>query len=196
MSAGKNSGKGECHCDYRIYRLSGAEWVTYMFTGTAFCALTAYVFYRCVPAFLLLLPAGICYPFMKRKELLRRRQDELRLQFKEAILSLSSSLTAGYSVENAFSAVITELRELYGEDGMITREFSYIAHQLRMNRTAEALLCEFARRSGLEEAEHFAEIFAISKRSRGELVSVVSHVVHVLGDRIQVREEIRLLTAE
>lgn len=196
LSGGRSSGREECLCDYRVYRLSGPEWVKYILTGTGFCALTAYVFYRSVPAFLLLFPAGLCYPFIKRKELLGRRQDELRLQFKEAILSLSSSLTAGYSVENAFSAVIAELRELYGEDGMITREFSYIAHQLRMNRTAEALLCEFARRSGLEEAEHFAEIFAISKRSRGELVSVVSHVVHVLGDRIQVREEIRLMTAE
>ena len=34
---------------------------------------------------------------------------------------------------------------------MITKEFSYIAHQLRMNRTVETLLAEFADRSGLEE---------------------------------------------
>ena len=79
---------------------------------------------------------------------------------------------------------------------MITREFSYLSHQLSMNRTVESLLFDFAVRSGLDEIKQFAEIFAVSKRSRGELVSVVNHVVHVLGDRIAVQEEILTMTAE
>ncbi len=125
-----------------------------------------------------------------------RRKEALRQQFKEAVLILSSSLGAGYSVENAFAASLRELEELYGAEGMITVEFSYISYQLRMNRTIETLLAEFAARSGLEEIKNFAEIFAVSKRSRGELVSVVDHTVHVISDRLQVREEILTMTAE
>ena len=125
-----------------------------------------------------------------------QRQEELRRQFKEAVLILSSALGAGYSVENAFAASLRELEELYGPEGMITQEFSYIAHQLRMNRTVETLLAEFAVRSGLEEIKNFADIFSVSKRSRGELVSVVNHTVHVISDRLQVREEILTMTAE
>ena len=79
---------------------------------------------------------------------------------------------------------------------MITREFSYLASQLKMNRTVEALLSSFAKRSGLDEVENFSVIFTVSKRSRGELASVVHHVVHVISDRIQVREEILTMTAE
>ena len=164
--------------------------------GAAACGLTAYVFYRSVTAFFLLLPAGLCLPVIGRRRLRIKRQEALRHQFREAILILSSALSAGYSVENAFSASVGDLSQLYGEAGMITREFSYIAHQLKMNRTVESLLLSFAERSGLEEIRSFAEIFAVSKRSRGELVSVVSHVVHVIGDRIQVREEILTMTAE
>ena len=78
---------------------------------------------------------------------------------------------------------------------MITREFSYLASQLKMNRTVEALLSSFAKRSGLDEVENFSVIFTVSKRSRGELASVVHHVVHVISDRIQVREEILTMTA-
>lgn len=196
LKGGKSSECGECLCDYRVYRLSPGEWAGYLMAGALFCGVTAYVFYRSIAAFILFLPAGCVYPVRKGRELAKQRQEELRLQFREAILALAASLKAGYSVENAFVSAVSELQELYGEGGMITKEFSYIAHQLRMNRTVESLLMEFARRSGLEEAENFAEIFAVSKRSRGELVSVVSHVVHVLGDRIQVREEIRLMTAE
>ena len=65
-----------------------------------------------------------------------------------------------------------------------------------MNRTVEQLLTDFAQRSGIEEIQSFAEIFSVSKRSRGELVSVVNHVVRVIGDKIQVKEDIITMTAE
>lgn len=141
--------------DYGRYRLSGREWLLYLAEGAMFCAATAYVFYRSFTAFLLFLPVGFLYPLAKKKELALQRQEELRRQFKEAVLILSSSLGAGYSVENAFAGSLRELEELYGREGMITKEFSYIAHQLRMNRTVETLLAEFADRSGLEETKIF-----------------------------------------
>lgn len=181
---------------YDKYSLTGREWFVYAAAGAAACAATAYVFYRSITAFLIFLPLGILYPLVKKRELAARRKETLRQQFKEAVLILSSSLGAGYSVENAFAASLRELEELYGTDGMITVEFAYISYQLRMNRTIESLLAEFAARSGLEEIKNFAEIFAVSKRSRGELVSVVDHTVHVISDRLQVREEILTMTAE
>ena len=164
--------------DYRVYHLTGQEWIRYLLEGTAVCAVTAYVFYRSFLAFVLMLPAGMLRPFFKRRELCRRRKEELRLQFKEAI------------------QIVRDLEEQYGKEGMITREFSYLASQLKMNRTVEALLSSFAKRSGLDEVENFSVIFTVSKRSRGELASVVHHVVHVISDRIQVREEILTMTAE
>ena len=126
----------------------------------------------------------------------RKRREALRLQFREGILALSSALESGYSVENAFAASLQDLREMYGEDGMITREFAYIVQQLRMNRTVESLLSGFGVRSGVEEIEDFAEIFAVSKRSRGGVVSVISHVTRVISGKIEVREEILNMTAE
>lgn len=181
---------------YDTYNLSLKEWGIYELEGITACGAAAYLFYRNMAVFFLFLPIGILYPLYRKKERRERREEELRLQFKEAILILASSLSAGYAIENAFSASIRELKELYGEEGMITEEFSYIANQMQMNRTAEQLLTDFAERSGLEEIQNFAEIFAVSKKSRGELVSVVNHVVHVISDKIQVKEELITLTAE
>ena len=31
--------------DYRVYHLTGQEWIRYLLEGTAVCAVTAYVFY-------------------------------------------------------------------------------------------------------------------------------------------------------
>ena len=181
---------------YETYELSRKEWGIYGAEGILGIAVMDYVFYRNAGLFLVLLPVGMLFPLMLRKQLKKRRMETLRGQFKDAILAVASGLNAGYSVENAFIASVRDLEEQYGKEGMITREFSYLASQLKMNRTVEALLSSFAKRSGLDEVENFAVIFTVSKRSRGELASVVHHVVHVISDRIQVREEILTMTAE
>lgn len=119
----------------------------------------------------------------------------MEVQFKEMIQILSSSLSAGYSVENAVAACKKELELMYGADGLMTKEVSYMVQQMEMNRPIESLINEFAARSGLEEVENFARIFTIAKRSGGQLVPIITHTVQIMNDRFQVKEEIRTLTA-
>ena len=67
------------------------------------CALISYTFFRSLYAFLIMAAVGgILYPEYKKSELKKKRKAGLNLQFKEAIEVLSSFLSAGYSVENAF----------------------------------------------------------------------------------------------
>ena len=119
----------------------------------------------------------------------------MNLEFKEGITILSSFLSAGYSVENAFSASVGELTVMYGAEGLITKEFSHMAGQMRMNRPVEQVLMEFADRSGLDDVRNFAEVFGAAKRSGGTLVSVISHTVSVIGDRVRIQEEILTMNA-
>ena len=132
---------------------------------------------------------------MKKKEHKEKRLEQLNLEFKEGILLLSSFLSAGYSVENAFSSSARELAILYGEEGLISKEFRHIESQIRMNRSVEQALSEFAGRSGLDDVKNFAEVFAAAKRSGGELVSIISHTADVIRDKVQVRQEILTMTA-
>lgn len=145
--------------------------------------------------FLISLPLGLLYPLYKRRALKRKRLEQLNLQFKEGILILSASLSAGYSVENAFAGSVPQLAQLYGEQALLTQEFMSIAAQLRMNRTVEQVLDEFADRSGLDDIRNFASVFAAAKRSGGELVSIIGHTVSVIQDKIQVQQEIMTLTS-
>lgn len=182
--------------DYRRYRLSLWEWLCLGGTGGILAGLLAYTFYRSMGAFLLLLPAGIIgYPLYRRRELLKKRQWKLTLEFREAIGLLSSFLSAGYSVENAFAASLRELRSLYGDRAMITEEFGRITAQLRMNRPIEALLEDFALRSGVDEIRNFTEVFSIARRSGGELCTIIEHTVSVIRETLSVGEEIETLTA-
>ena len=130
-----------------------------------------------------------------KKELKERRLQKLNMEFKEGITILSSFLSAGYSVENAFAASVRELTAMYGADSLITREFAHMEGQMRINRAAEQVLMDFADRCGLDDVKNFAEVFSVAKRSGGTLVSIISHTASVIGDRIRIQDEIRTMNA-
>lgn len=163
--------------------------------GAAVCGLLSYTFYRSMLAFCIMLPAGLLFPIYERRRLRENRQMMLAQQFKESMVILASSLSAGFAMENALAVSKEELTMLYGEEGMITREFSWMVQQLRMNRSVEQVLEDFAMRSGLEDVRNFSEVFSVAKRSGGDLSGIMRHTAEVIRDKMQVKEEIRTLTA-
>lgn len=142
-----------------------------------------------------MLPAGCLNLRYERERLRDRRRQELASQFKESMVVLASTLSAGYSMENALMVSRTELAALYGEEGLIVKEFSYMIQQVRMNRSIESVLMEFADRVELEDIRNFAEIFMVAKRSGGDLSGIMRHTAEVIRDKMQVKEEIRTMTA-
>lgn len=181
---------------YDQYRMNLKELVAGAAKGAAASALLAYTFYRSGQIFLWMLPAGIAGGIvMERRRLLEKRFRNLSVQFKESMMILAASLSAGYSVENALAAGVEELAVLYGKDGLITVEFSSMVQQIRMNRPVEKVLEDFADRSGLEDVQNFAEVFSVAKRSSGDLGGIMRHTAEVIRDKMQVKEEIITLTA-
>ena len=141
------------------------------------------------------MPAAFLYPLYERRKKRKKRQQQLASQFKEGMAVLASALSAGYSVENALVVSEQELVLLYGQEGLITREFSGMVQQLRMNRTVEQLLMDLAERSGLEDIRNFSEVFSVAKRSGGDTAGIMRHTADIIRDKIQVKEEIATLTA-
>ena len=181
--------------DYGTYHLSFQEVLLALGKGAAVSALFAYIFYRSMLAFGFMLPlcCGILI-WRERRQRLKRRKRMLAQQFKEAMVILAASLSAGYAVENAMAVSLEELRLLYGEQGLIVREFSGMVQQIRTNRNVEQVLAEFAGRSGLEDVQNLAEVLSIGKRTGGDLGSIMRHTAEVIRDKMQVKEEIITLT--
>ena len=48
------------------------------------------------------------------------------------------------------------------------RRICHTGSGVRMNRPVELLLMELGARSGLEDVEHFAQVFAAARRSGGD----------------------------
>ena len=59
----------------------------------------------------------------------------------------------------------------------------------------EQLLEKFAQNTGSSDIKDFAEIFKIAKRSGGDMGEIMEHTISIITRRIEIKEEIRMLTA-
>lgn len=152
-------------------------------------------FYRSFAAVFLMIPAGISFLGLLggRKE--KERRQRLRNEFKEAVLSVAANLRAGYAVENAFRETLQEMGMLYGRETVIYREIYRIVQGLANRISIETLMGEFARRAKISEIQEFADIFAIAKRSGGNLTEIIYETAGTIGEKIEVEKEIQVLTA-
>lgn len=163
--------------------------------GIGILAVISYFFYHSVWAFILFLPYLIFYFRKKKREQLEQQAEELRYQFKDGILAVSAALNAGYSVENAFREGRKDLALLYEKDEPIMKEFHRIIRGLDANERLEKLLFDFARRSGLEEVESFAEIFATAKGAGGDFSVIIRTTAERIATRMEVKREIKTMVA-
>jgi len=156
--------------------------------------LLSFIFYRSISVFVALFPLGFFYPFTMRDHYRKKRQEELLVQFKDAVLSLSSCLTVGYSIENAFDEVLREMVRVYGKDAMISREIRLMIHKTRLNWTMEEVLMEFAERSGMEDIKSFADVFLEARASGGELMKIIARTVDIISEKIRIQQDIMTST--
>lgn len=134
---------------------------------------------------------GLFYPKIKLKKLTEKHINILRLQFKDMLYYLGSSLSAGRSVESAFAQVYSSLKNIYPDDKSdIVRETEIILKRLRTNENIENILKDFANRSGIEEIHHFADVFSVCRRSGGNLIEVVRTTSRMISERIEIKQEI------
>ncbi|MFC2584247.1 MAG: type II secretion system F family protein [Lachnoanaerobaculum saburreum] len=181
--------------NYDSYSFTFIEWLKYSFYAVGILSLISYVFYKSVIIFFVLLPFCFLYPKLKKKELIVEKKRRLLIEFKEAVMILSSLLNAGYSLENSVKEALVELRLLYVKDNLIIKEFEYICQLIYMNISVERAFDDLAYRSHCEDIRSFAKVLRIAKRSGGELESIIAHTVSVIGDKVRIKEEIITMTA-
>lgn len=153
----------------------------------------SYVFYRSFLAFIILSP---CIAFIikyGKNEILRKKKRELSHQFKEAIMAVSTSLNAGYSIENAFIEAAKDMKIMYGNSAVITKEFNLISRKLSANEVLEAILNDFGKRSGIEDIQDFSDVFMIAKRSGGDMNAIIRKTAYHISEKIDVEREIETI---
>lgn len=176
--------------DYDVYSMSKKEQFLCFIQGIFLCLLVSYLFYQNI-FFSLMFSPYLYFHFKKTKQQkVNNRKAKLKTEFVDGIHSLSVSLEAGYSVENAFKASVKDLELMYTENSLILQEFRRIVTLLSHNVPMEEAIAQFANRSKLEDIEIFSEVFYTAKRTGGDIVAIIKMTAKTIGEKIEVMREI------
>ena len=152
-----------------------------------------YLFYKSLYAEILVIPIFIIYRKFAAKEEESKYKDKLDGQFKDALYSLSAALRAGYSVENALVESYKEMQLMYGDDAPICSELNIMINQMNLGANSEKVFLDFAGRTGLESTETFAEVFAIARKSGGDMVEIIKKTAGDIASKIETKNEISIM---
>lgn len=181
--------------DYSHYYFSRRErrWVWIQTAGMT--ALLNYLFYRSWYGFFLFLPVAVIWiPYYRRRRQ-NRRMERLNDQFKDALLSLSVALRAGYSLENAVAEAVEELRQMHGSSADMVLEFTAMANSMKLNRSLEDMLEDLGRRSRLDDIRQIAAVLVTAKRMGGDMAGILMKSAFLLEEKIDVKKEIAAIIA-
>ncbi len=182
--------------NYLKYTYGVMEWMLYAGISVSAMSIIGWVFYRNGSIAIAFAIVGLFYPKVKKNGLMEKRRNILRLQFKDMLYYLGSSLSAGKSVEQAFIQVNTTLENLYpNKKSDIVRETGIIIKRLQMNENIEDILKDLAMRSSIEEIHHFADVFSVCKRTGGNLIEVSRTTSRMISERIETKQEIETVLA-
>ncbi len=179
--------------DYKNYRFTSAELVLNLLIGLILAWAIGHFFYDSLivsAVFTIFIPVFLGY---RRKEYGRRRRDELGLQFRDAVSSISANQKAGYSIENSFREAWRDMTLLYGSRGIIVRELDHIRRGLDNNLVLEQMLLDLGARSGVDDIRQFGEVFAIAKRSGGNLTETIEMTAGMIDQKADVEQEIAVM---
>ncbi|MCC8137294.1 MAG: type II secretion system F family protein [Clostridiales bacterium] len=181
--------------DYSVYQFSVKEKVQYPAVYVLLDGCVSYLFFRSLPAFVLLLPGAALFFREQKKRLHARRKREITQQFLDGIQLMLAALQAGYSSENALRDAEKQLRKIYSPEAVIVREFERMDVQMEMSRNLEELMLDFGRRSDIPDIVSFAEVFLTAKRTGGDLIAIIQNTVSCIRQKQETVQEIETCLA-
>lgn len=152
-----------------------------------------YCFYQSIIAILPLTILGFLFYRMERKELLHRKKEAVRQQFKEMLLLTVTGQKAGYSVENAFLKSNEDMENLYGKDSGICQMLRELQIGLQNGCKAADLWKSIGEEIDIVEIREFASVFTIAKESGGNMTVIMERTAENIENRADTQKEIETL---
>ena len=198
---------------YKVYYMSVAEKIIYFILAFAVGAAVGYLFYgglakdefgRSTTTTIVLnivistvvgIAAGFLYLPIRTEQIKEKKRNELKLQFREMLDALSTSLGSGKNVIDSFYAALEDMRIIYAEDAFIIRELNIIIDGINNNVDVEKSLMDFGLRSGIDDIESFANVFETCYRKGGNIKDVIRNTQQIITEKMEVEQEIQTVVA-
>lgn len=194
--------------NYKVYYMKPMEKILYFALAFIVGAAVGYLFYGGIgkdefgqPTTLTyvlntLIPAtvgtvaGIFFLPIRTEQIIKKKKEALKLQFRDMLESLTTSLGAGKNVSDSFKTVYDDLKVQYEEDAYILKELELILSGMSNNIDIEDILEDFGKRSGIGDIESFANVFRICYRKGGNIKDTIRSTHEILSDKMEIAEDI------
>lgn len=187
--------KSENNNRSRLIKISFLERMGILLSFILIDLIICYTFFDSLIFVALLLPMYIPFRKIVSSELILKKRRLLKIQFMECLNAMANALDSGYSSEKGIGKAAEIVGILYGDNSVMKKELVRMEGRLRIGVTVEGVWMEFAKRSGLEEAETLADAIVITKRYGGNLSRLFVMLSRMIDGGIRVENEIDVLIA-
>lgn len=182
--------------DYAVYHKTLSDCIIGYLAGLILLFVAFYIFFNSVKASIFVgIIGGFAgvrvYAVMKKN----KRMRTLRLQFKDMLESLATSIGAGKNTVNSFADARKDMANQYGEHSYIVGELDTILVGVRNNIVVEDLLLDFGERAHDEDIVNFADVFAVANRQGGNMAQIILETKNCIKDKIEIELEIQTMVS-
>lgn len=207
------SGTNQQMLNYKTYKMSGNEKALYFLLAFVVGAAVAYLFYGGIgkddynnPTMLtyildviVMVIAGLAaarlFLPIRKGQIIEARRKKLRKQFIDLLDSLSTSISSGKNVPNAFIAAREDLLVQYQPDDYIVKEVDNIISGIENNIDVGSMLLNFGERSGIQDIRTFGRVFETAYSKGANLKDVVRNCHAILSSKVEIETEIETKVA-
>ncbi len=151
-----------------------------------------YFFYRSLWAMFPLGLVGVMYYRAEIKELILKKKDMAKEQFKELLMLVSTGQKAGYSAENAFLSSYPDMKLLYGEDSSICKMLRILKTGRENNVDFSTLWRQMGDWTDIPEIQEFAAVYEISGKYSGNMAGVMEKTAGIIVKKMEKEIEVLL----
>lgn len=136
--------------------------------------------------------AVVCFPIPRAilKHMKKKRLQKFNEQLEDALLSISGSLKAGFSILQALDLIASENRP------PISYEFTVLMQELRLGVPFEEALEKMSRRVGSQDFELVSVAICTARQTGGELTGVLERLASVIRERVRIQQKLIAMTAQ
>ena len=156
------------------YALNTPDW---SWTGMALTGVITAVFSFLSPRFYL-------------KFLKKRRLEKFNEQLEDTLTSMSSSLKAGFSINQAIEAIAAENKP------PVSVEFRLIIQEIRLGVSLEKALENVVKRMESQDFELVAAAIITARQTGGALTETLERLANLIRERMRINLKLRSLTAQ
>ena len=183
--------------DYDIYEMKSDERNKMMLLSALFAGLCGYLYFHSLFAGGIFIFFSFFFLPVYKKLRAENQKQELRIQFRDFLYSVSASVNTGRSLDEALEDACEPMMMIYGQHASIVRELSHMIYVIRdTNGSAETLLKDFARRSHIEEIEEFVDVCTTYRKTGGDLASLIGKASEIITQNIELRSEKHVLLSQ